>query len=239
MVSTETILTIVSIAMSFMTLAIVLILLIRNRNENNYDQEKKRANIDLVRDGYEKRIYDFEERLMQSIDRWQDANHLLLTSQKYQETYNDKKTKPLLSNFLKAAGLSAEDLVIDKRQIFFLTPYNEKYSETFEFVRKICNDSGLKCIRGDEEYHKSDFLTHILKQIIKSNIIIANVDGRSPNVYYELGICHAIDKKTIILSQNVNELVADVKSKNAIIYKDKADLEQQLKKELIKIAFND
>ena len=66
-------------------------------------------------------------------------------------------------------------------------------------------------------------------------IVIANIDGRNPNVFYELGLAHAMDKNTILLSKFKQDLPVDIKSKYMIIYRNISMLENELKKELLKI----
>lgn len=78
-------------------------------------------------------------------------------------------------------------------------------------------------------------LTHIITSILQSNIIIANINGRNPNVFYELGICHAIGKSVILILQSKKELPFDVINKNIIFYKNLDDLKFLLKSELLKI----
>lgn len=235
MISISSLVTLASIAASFATLAIVLLIYLRNRRSEKYDYENQRAIINILRDSYEKKIYDYEERLMSSRDRWMDANHLLVRSQELQEDSILPNSTFRQSRFIKAAGLGDEDFQIDRKQVFVLTPYNERYLDTFEIIRNVCLESGLKCIRGDEEHFTSDFLSHVLRQIARSAVIVANVDGRSPNVYYELGICHALDKKTILISKSIKNLPADIKSKGTLIYEDDLELKDQLRRDLLKV----
>jgi hypothetical protein len=234
MISINMLITVVSITLSFMTLAIVLTLLIRNRKEQRYDVEKQRATIEMMRNSYEKRIYELEERLTGTPQRWKDANHLILNSQDYQESFRLRQSRTALTGFLRAAGLTEDDPSVDRKLVFYLTSYNEKYANVYEAVKEVCGNVGLKCVRGDEQYFASDFLTHILRQLVRANIVIANIDGRSPNVYYELGIAHAMDKRTIILSRSISELPADIKSKRIVLYRERNELDSALKSEITK-----
>ena len=71
--------------------------------------------------------------------------------------------------------------------------------------------------------------------MVRSRLVIANIDGRNPNVFYELGIAHAIDKPTIIISKSVPDIEIDIKSKYLLLYKNEQDLKEQIRKNLTKI----
>jgi len=40
-------------------------------------------------------------------------------------------------------------------------------------------------------------LPNILKHTLKARLVIAIIDGRNPNVFYELGIAHALNIQTL------------------------------------------
>ena len=174
--------------------------------------------------------------MSKNMDRWKDTNHLLLSSIKDDIDINLRQVgNNRLNRFFISSGLSEDDFSIDKKFVFVLTPYNKIFQETYYTIVKTCSTVGLKCSRGDEEYIASDFMTHILRQILKASVIVANIEGRSPNVFYELGLAHALDKNTILITRSMNELPADIKSKRIILYKDQKNLEELLSKEFIKI----
>jgi len=219
------------------SIMILLINYIKKRNEKKYDYLKNKVLLDLFRENYEKQILGLENRMSNNIGRWKDTNHLLLSSIKdniyNQNLYSAEKIH--LSRFLSSAGLKQEDLMIDKKFVFVLTPYNDIFYDTYLTIQNVSSSVGLRCTRGDEEFISSDILTHILKQILKASVIIANIEGRNPNVFYELGISHALDKTTILITRSIDELPIDIKTKRIILYKDQKDLKETLAKEYIKI----
>lgn len=202
-------------------------------------QHMQRTNKELIgtmRDSYEKQIYIMNDKLTASIDRWQDVNHLLLSSQNSQTESNSSKNV-YLSKFLKANGIKENDLKQDPMLVFVLTPFNNRFSNSYEVIKDVCMNVGLKCMRGDEEFMRSDILPHILKLICKSSIVIANIEGRNPNVFYELGLAHAMDKKTLLIAKTTENLPIDIKSKRFVIYNNFNELKSCLKDELLKLAY--
>ena len=71
---------------------------------------------------------------------------------------------------------------------------------------------------------------NIISLLVQSEIVIVNINGRNPNVYYELGIAHAIGKPTILISDSsfAEEIGFDIRQKRIIMYESINDLEKQL-----------
>jgi len=216
----------------FTVIIFFLMLILRN------SQNQNRELISTMRDSYEKQLYMMNERLTASSDRWRDVNHLLVSSQKSQP-FIDQKNKIYFSSFLKANGLTPADIELDKEIVFVLTPFNNIFNEVYRTIQSTCMDIGLKCYRGDEQFLQGDILPHILKLICKSSIVIANIEGRNPNVFYELGIAHALNKNTLLVTKTIENLPIDIKAKRIIIYRNLKDLRAMLKDELLKLAYTD
>jgi len=199
-------------------------------------QRQNKELIGTMRDSYEKQIYIMNDRLTVSMDRWKDVNHLLLSSQAVQPAVDPTK-RVNFSSFLKANGIHPEDIEPDPKLVFVLTPFNNRFDEVFETISQTCQGIGLNCYRGDEQFIQGDILQHILKLICKAAVVIANIEGRNSNVFYELGLAHAMDKSTLLISKTVEELPIDIKSKKIIVYKQRRELKEKLKDELLRIAF--
>ena len=85
--------------------------------------------------------------------------------------------------------------------------------------------------KTDNQVEKDDILMNIVSLIVKAELIIVNINGQNPNVYYELGIAHAIGKPTILLSRTnlgLEDIGFDIRQKRIIMYRSDRELEQQL-----------
>ena len=59
-------------------------------------------------------------------------------------------------------------------------------------------------------------------------ILISDVTHERPNVYYELGYAHALEKEVIILARDGTPLHFDIKDYNVIFYSNLTQLEARL-----------
>lgn len=209
--------------------------LMKNRN-NRYNAEIKRIELDKNREYYEERLFKIQAELLENERRWQDVNNLIVSAQGNNTVIksNEEFIRLVLQNF----GISNLDLSIDTKSVFVLTSFLNREYETFEAIKRACLEVNLNCTRGDEVYRDKDILSHIITSIAKSSVIIANLNGRNPNVFYELGICHSLGKPVILISKNKNKLPFDIQNKNIIFYNDLNSLQEQLNKEFTKIYIN-
>jgi nucleoside 2-deoxyribosyltransferase len=77
----------------------------------------------------------------------------------------------------------------------------------------------VDCERGDAQVLTKPLLEKIADYIRRADVIIADCTGRNPNVFYELGLAHASDKKVVLITQDpVTEAPADIRHYEFIVY---------------------
>lgn len=205
-----------------------LLLWFTSRRASAYQADAHRATLEMLRAATESRIYDLTQRLVSSEERWKDVNHLLLDSQSYQ-VKGSSNSAVRQSTFLRNAGISGGELAGDPRLAFVLIPFNEEFADTFSAIKTACEQAGLRAMRGDEEQVNTDIMRHILRLIARARVVIAVVDGRNPNVFYELGIAHAMNKTTILVSsQGSFDLPFDIAQRRVVIAESPDQLAQKL-----------
>jgi len=222
---------IISILVISFLLTVIFYLLFKSLKKSSYDAENHIAILEDVRDSFERQIYNLNDRLIQNEERWRDVNHLLIDN-KSLSVRNDTTRQIYYSEFLKANGLRENDLIVNERLVFVLTPLNSLFYNDFITVRSAVTNLAFECIRGDEKQFKGDIFPEMLKYIVQSKIIVANINGRNPNVLYELGIAQALDKNVILISKEPHNIPIDVKSQRFLIYSDSDDLYKKLQIEI-------
>ena len=226
---------ILTVVVSLVALLLTLEYIKKNRY-SRYNIEKT-IRLDDERRYYEELLHKIQSELTENERRWKDVNHLIVNGQSTSQI--DLNEKNIISKtFFENLGIDLSTIEIERKSVFVLTPFLDEESETFNKIKEVCGEVDLKCSRGDEVYRDKDILSHIVSSVLKSNIVIANINGRNPNVFYELGICHAIGKPVILISRTRNDLPFDIKSKNIIFYKDFSELQKVLKNELLKVFIN-
>lgn len=228
--------TVIFIVIICVLFALIAWVLFRTLKKAAYDKENNKAILDSIRKSFETQMYGINDRLIQTEERWRDVNHLLLRNE---YVHNDSPLtvdkRVAYTDFLSVNGINENDLIIDPRQIFVLTPFHDKFAEDYQVIKQACVNAGYKCLRGDEIYIKGDIFPEMLRLIVRSALVIANINGRNPNVMYELGIAQALNKSVILIADNPSKIPFNIKSQRFLIYKDYNELSEYLRDELLNI----
>ncbi|WP_143324108.1 hypothetical protein [Caulobacter sp. X] len=241
MISPEMFITIASALSSAAAMMAVLVAILNSRrdrvNSSRYDEERKVAELSLLRASYEDRISDLTQRLTSTQQRWSEMNHLVLDAQRSQPAnFANSYSGGVIQSkaFLDSIGIEVDEIEVDPKFVFILTPFSPRESAFYEEAVRAAHDLGLDASRGDREFIEGAILPHIVRQILRARLVIANISGRNPNVFYELGIAQALGKATIVVSKGRNRVVPfDLRSRRLVFFEsEEEDLRANLQKEL-------
>jgi hypothetical protein len=102
--------------------------------------------------------------------------------------------------------------------VFVLIPFEERFAEIYLKGIKDGLPTGWNCNRSDERWDIPEAVCKICKSIQEATLIIADITGRNPNVFLELGLSFGLEKKFILMTQNIHDLPFDIRTFNAIEY---------------------
>jgi hypothetical protein len=86
---------------------------------------------------------------------------------------------------------------------FVIMPFADELHYFYLYMRDhIEKVHHMDCERGDAQILTVPVLEKINNYIRKADVLIADCTGRNPNVFYELGIAHAYEKKVILLTKD-------------------------------------
>ena len=130
-----------------------------------------------------------------------------------------------------------KEVVFNKNPIgFVIMPFANDYDDIYHLgIREIINEIGASCERADEMKYVGGIIQKIQHSIKSSDFIIAEISEHNPNVYYEVGFAHAINKPVILLTRNIENTPFDLRSYNHIIYSNIVELRRKLKEMLVNI----
>lgn len=115
----------------------------------------------------------------------------------------------------------------------FTPPYNELY---IDVIQHVCEEFGLVSVRADESYGPGLIVADIAREITEAKLIIADITPANPNVYYEVGYAHALNKPTILIAEKPTQLPFDVSPYRVLFYENtiggKSKVESGLRKHL-------
>ena len=118
---------------------------------------------------------------------------------------------------------------------FVLMPFEASFDDIYKLgIKDTAEKLGIRAERVDEQiFHKENILERIYGQIDAADLIIADMTGRNPNVFYETGYAHAKGKLCLLLTSRADDIPFDLKHHRHIIYGDSIqNLRQALEKDL-------
>src|SRR5262245_36355932 len=70
-------------------------------------------------------------------------------------------------------------------------------------IKPAVENAGLECLRADEITHSGNINVPMYEQILKADLVIADVSTANGTVFYELGVRHALRPySTIVISED-------------------------------------
>lgn len=129
-------------------------------------------------------------------------------------------TGPLVdsSSEIRRLGKSLEISSTDSCFVMmpFASPLGEYYKQIYEPAIK---KAGLKAVRADQDiFGTGKIIDQIWTGINSAKVLIAELTKRNPNVYYELGLAHALKKPVVLVSSNEEDVPFDLQHIRVIYY---------------------
>lgn len=103
--------------------------------------------------------------------------------------------------------------------VFTLMPFEPSFNDVYKLgIKPACTEVGAYCERVDEQIFTESILDRIYNQISKSDLIVADMTGRNPNVFYETGYAHALGKRVVLITKDSDDIPFDLKHYSHIVY---------------------
>lgn len=102
---------------------------------------------------------------------------------------------------------------------FAIMPFEPAFTNEYEHIIKpAMGELGIQCVRADEIFSKPRIMDDIWKSIRTARFVVAELSSKNPNVFYEVGLAHAIGKPVIILTRNEDDVPFDLKALRYLYY---------------------
>jgi len=89
---------------------------------------------------------------------------------------------------------------------FVVMPFRSELNYFYLYIRRHLQDKyRIRVERGDTHVMTKALMDKIREQIIDSSVVIGDVTGSAANVFFELGIAHAIGRPIVFLTQDPPE----------------------------------
>ena len=105
------------------------------------------------------------------------------------------------------------------RKAFVLMPFDSEFDKIFnDLIKPTLEEAGYDVNRADSILNQQTILKDIVRGIAEADLVVADLTSLNVNVFYELGISHALRKHAVLLTQSMEEVPFDLRSYRIIRY---------------------
>ncbi len=96
---------------------------------------------------------------------------------------------------------------------FVLMPFSAEFDGVYQEIKEVVTKyAGFRCLRADELAVPTKITEDIWLHIQRSRFLIADITGSNANVFYEVGLSHALNKPVLLLIREGTEVPFDLKA---------------------------
>ena len=114
----------------------------------------------------------------------------------------------------KAAGVVAGE------SCFVMQPFAAPLGDYYEKIYKpAIEKAGLRAVRADAEiFGTGKIMDQVWSGINSARVLVAELTSRNPNVFYELGLAHALKKPVVLVTSREDDVPFDLQHIRVIHY---------------------
>jgi hypothetical protein len=107
---------------------------------------------------------------------------------------------------------------IEPMLISAMMPFTPHFDKVYATLKNVAEAIKLRCRRADDIWENPAVIQDVVSLIDRSRIVIADCTGRNPNVFYEIGIAHALGREVILITQNEEDIPFDLRHLRYVKY---------------------
>lgn len=112
----------------------------------------------------------------------------------------------------------------EKKLCFVISPIGKEDSPTRKWadqtakhlIEPVAESHGFEVLRADKDPRAGIITTHIIQRLASADLVIADLTGRNPNVFYELAVRHVTRKPLIQIIRAEEEIPFDVQGMRTV-----------------------
>ncbi|MDB5713025.1 MAG: hypothetical protein JWO15_422 [Sphingomonadales bacterium] len=126
-------------------------------------------------------------------------------------TVNPRRQRPSVFNI-------AEHEVIETQLVSVMMPFDVAFAPVYMAIQQAGIAYNLLTRRADEIWEAPGIIQDIVSLIDRARIVVCDLTGRNPNVFYEAGIAHTLGREVIIITQSEHDVPFDLRHLRHIRY---------------------
>jgi hypothetical protein len=108
---------------------------------------------------------------------------------------------------------------IPRKRAFVLMPFKKPYDSYYPAIFKPALEAvGYEVKRADDLFAPRPIMLDVQRLILEADLVLCEMSGKNPNVFYELGLAHATGRPAILVSNSEKDIPFDLRHVRIIVY---------------------
>lgn len=112
---------------------------------------------------------------------------------------------------------------VNPNLVSVMMPFSDGFNIVYDTIKTAVENEEFECRRADDFWVHPHIIQDIIELICTSSVVICDLSGKNPNVFYEAGIAHTLGKEVILLTQAESDVPFDLRSLRYIKYLNNGD----------------
>ena len=113
-----------------------------------------------------------------------------------------------------------------------MMPFEAEFDAVHVAIKAACGDLKLRTLRVDQIYGPAKIMDDVFSTIAQSRAVVCDLTGRNPNVLYETGLAHALDRTVVTIVRDEHDVPFDLRHIRFLRYLHNNEGLEQLRVEL-------
>ncbi len=128
---------------------------------------------------------------------------------------------------------SIPNVSVDPNLVSVMMPFRPELSDVYKTIKRAAATTGFGCKRVDDIWDDSTVIQDVFSLIFQSYIVVCDLTGKNPNVFYEAGIAHTLGKHVVPITQSEDDIPFDLRHHRYAKYLNNSEGREKLKEDLI------
>lgn len=99
-----------------------------------------------------------------------------------------------------------------------MMPFDASFGPVYGALKEAIESQGLRSARADDIWENHHIMDDVLSLIWRARVVVADLSGKNPNVFYEAGIAHTLGRDVIQIAQSLEDVPFDLRSIRTLTY---------------------
>lgn len=103
--------------------------------------------------------------------------------------------------------------------VFVICPFKEPFDSYYEKVyTPAIEAAGRRALRADDIFESGNVVSQTVESLSAAELVLAELSEPNANVYWELGVAHALGQPCVLLTQAATEIPFDLRNQRHLVY---------------------